>query len=150
MKKLREESRMLDKKTLKTNLLKKEMQNASVMIQRLIQTRHRKIIAKMAKGEDVVQDALTPEEATIYSKVSPFSGTIHSFAKEIVRGQAPRPKIDTERKRAALRFLKEIPGVIGADMKTYGPFKIEDVATMPAENARILMKQGLAEKLETD
>jgi DNA replication factor GINS len=44
--------------------------------------------------------------------------------------------------------LKEIPAIIGADMKTYGPFKTEDVASLPAENARILAKQNLAEKVE--
>jgi DNA replication initiation complex subunit (GINS family) len=33
-------------------------------------------------------------------------------------------------------------------MKTYGPFKTEDVASLPVENARILVKQNLAEKVE--
>ena len=43
-----------------------------------------------------------------------------------------------------LRFLKAIPSIIGADMKTYGPFAAEDVASVPADNAKILVKQGLA------
>jgi DNA replication initiation complex subunit (GINS family) len=30
-------------------------------------------------------------------------------------------------------------------MKIYGPFKAEDVASVPAGNAKILIKQGLAE-----
>jgi len=33
-------------------------------------------------------------------------------------------------------------------MKTYGPFKAEDVASLPIENANVLVKQGLAEKIE--
>ena len=51
-------------------------------------------------------------------------------------------------KRVALRFIKEIPAVIGSDMKTYGPFMVEDVASVPVENAKILIKQGLAELVE--
>jgi len=47
-----------------------------------------------------------------------------------------------------LRFLRDIPAIIGADMKTYGPFNAEDVASLPAENAKILAKQGLAERVE--
>jgi DNA replication factor GINS len=47
-----------------------------------------------------------------------------------------------------LRFLKDVPALIGSDMKTYGPFEAEDVATLPSENAKILVKQGLAEKVE--
>jgi DNA replication initiation complex subunit (GINS family) len=35
-------------------------------------------------------------------------------------------------------------------MKAYGPFKAEDVASLPIENARILIKQGLAEKVNVD
>ena len=150
MKRLREEGRMLDKRTLKTSLLKKEMQNARVMIQRLIQIRYRKIVGKMAQGEDIVQDAMTPEEKTIYSRVLASSEGAHLLVKELIRGDTLKIKIEAEHKRAVLRLLKEVPAVIGSDMKTYGPFKVEDVVTMPVENARILVKQNLAEKLETN
>ena len=51
-------------------------------------------------------------------------------------------------KRVTLRFLKDIPAVVGADMKTYGPFLAEDVGSVPAENAKILVKRGLAEAVE--
>jgi DNA replication factor GINS len=47
-----------------------------------------------------------------------------------------------------VRLLKEIPEIVGADMKTYGPFKPEDVATVPKENAKTLIKQGLAVEVE--
>jgi len=33
-------------------------------------------------------------------------------------------------------------------MKTYGPFKPEDIASLPEENARILIKQGAAMEVE--
>jgi len=33
-------------------------------------------------------------------------------------------------------------------MKSYGPFLVEDVASVPLENARILIKQGLAKAVE--
>ncbi len=37
---------------------------------------------------------------------------------------------------------------MGADMKSYGPFLVEDVASLPVENAKILVKQGLAVQVE--
>jgi DNA replication factor GINS len=52
-------------------------------------------------------------------------------------------------KKVVLRFIKNVPKVIGVDMNTYGPFMAEDVASVPVENAKILVKQGLAEKVET-
>ena len=51
-------------------------------------------------------------------------------------------------KRVTLRFVKNIPAIIGADMKTYGPFIVEDVASLPVENAKMLVKQGLAVLVE--
>jgi DNA replication factor GINS len=149
MKSLREESRMLDKRTLKTSLLEKEMQNAKRMVHDLIQTRYRKIVSKAAKGEEIPPDLLTPEEKTVYSRLSPLAGAVQGFAKEIVRGQTPKIRIEGEHRRVTMRFLKDVPAIIGADMKTYGPFKTEDVASLPVENTKILRKQGLAENVET-
>jgi len=37
---------------------------------------------------------------------------------------------------------------MGVDLKSYGPFKVEDVASLPAENAKVLVKQGLAVQVE--
>ena len=55
---------------------------------------------------------------------------------------------ESSHKRAVLRFTKNIPGIVGADMKTYGPFVAEDVASLPVENAKMLVKQGLAVLVE--
>jgi DNA replication initiation complex subunit (GINS family) len=35
-------------------------------------------------------------------------------------------------------------------MKTYGPFEAEDVSSVPTENAKIFVRQGLAEKVEAN
>lgn len=150
IRRLREEGRMLDKRTLKTTLLKKEMKNARLMVHELIQARYKKIIATAAKGGEILQGSMTPEEKMIYQKISPCAEDVQSFAKEIMRGQTPRIKTHIENKRVVLRFLRDVPAIIGADMKTYGPFKVEDIAVLPAENTKILMKQGFAEKVETD
>jgi DNA replication factor GINS len=149
MKSLREESRMLDKRTLKTSLLEEEMQNAKRMVHELIQTRYRKIVSKVAKGEEIPPDSTAPEEKTAYSRLSPLAEAFQGFAKEIVRGHTPKMKIGGEHGRVTMRFLKDVPAIIGADMKTYGPFKTEDVASLPVENTKILKKQGLAENVET-
>jgi len=147
VKKLKEESRMLDKRTVKANLLKKEMQNVKRMTRELIQIRYRKIVDKGAKGQEIPHDVLTAEEEEIYAKISPLPETVSGFATEILRGYASRVDVEQKYGRVALRFLKDVPAIIGADMKTYGPFKVEDIASLPVENAKILAKQGMAEKV---
>jgi DNA replication initiation complex subunit (GINS family) len=56
--------------------------------------------------------------------------------------------VEKVHRRVVLRFVKPVPAVIGADMKTYGPFLVEDVASLPVENAKILVKQGFAQMVE--
>jgi DNA replication factor GINS len=148
VKKLGEESRMLDKRTVKSNLLRKEVQNVKRMVKELIKARYRKIFNTVARGEQIPHDVLTAEEEEIYKRMSPCAEALSGFAADILHGRAPKVNVGGKRKRTALRFVKDVPAIIGADMKTYGPFKIEDVASLPVENAKILVKQSLAERIE--
>jgi DNA replication factor GINS len=148
--KLREETRMLDKRTVKAILFRKETQNVKRMVRELIQARYRKIISKLTKGEEIPHDVLTVEEEEIYVRISPFAEAMSNFATEILRGHSPKVSVEQKHKRTTLRFLKDVPAIIGADMKAYGPFKAEDVASLPIENAKILVKQSLAEKVEVN
>ncbi|MBX5327942.1 MAG: hypothetical protein QHH18_01705 [Candidatus Bathyarchaeota archaeon] len=150
MRKLREESRMLDKKTARAKLLDKEMQNVKRMICEVVHARYRKLVNKIARGGKVPSDLLTVEEESFLSGALPFAEAFQKFADGILRGHMSRTSLGKEHKRTVLRFLKDVPAVIGADMKLYGPFKIEDVASLPVENAKILVKQGLAEKVEVN
>jgi DNA replication factor GINS len=150
LRKLREESRMLDKKTVKARLLKSEMRNVKRMLRELIRTRYKKLIRKMAKGEKVSLDVLTVEEQKIYTGASPLAEAYQSFVENLLRGNVLKMGVWREHKRVVLRFLRDVPAIIGTDIKTYGPFKVEDVASLPAENAKVLIKQGLAEKIEVN
>ena len=148
VRRLAEESRMLDKRTAKANLLKKETQNAKRMIRELIRARYRKLVKKAAKGEKAPPDALTSEEERIFAGVYAFSDMFHSLTKDVLQGRKPRVEDKQEQKRAVLRFVEPVPAIIGADMKPYGPFQAEDVASLPVDNAKILVKQQLAKKIE--
>ena len=50
-------------------------------------------------------------------------------------------------KTVVIRFLKEVDEIIGADLEKYGPFKTEDVATIPYENAQALIAKNIATKV---
>jgi DNA replication factor GINS len=148
LRRLREESRMLDKRTAKASLLGKETQNVKLMVRGVIKARYTKLVRKMVKGEKAPTEFLTPEEERIYQGVSPFAEAFQSFARDILRGHVSNVSAEKQRRTTTLRFLKDVPAIIGADMKTYGPFKAEDIASLPIENAKILTKQGLAANVE--
>lgn len=50
-------------------------------------------------------------------------------------------------KTVVIRFLQEVDEIIGADLEKYGPFKTEDIATIPYENAQALIAKNIATKV---
>lgn len=50
-------------------------------------------------------------------------------------------------KTVVIRFLQEVDEIIGADLEKYGPFKKEDIATIPYENAQALIAKNIATKI---
>ena len=148
LRRIKEESRLLDKKTTKAVLLEKELQNVKQIINMLLSVRYTKLVMMISENQKIPTDALTVEEAKVSVGFLPFAEAYQGFAKSILQGQELKVACEMPHKRVTLRFIKAIPGVIGSDMKTYGPFMAEDVASLPVENAKILVKQGLAEVVE--
>ena len=50
-------------------------------------------------------------------------------------------------KKVVLRFLQNVDELVGADLEKYGPFRPEDIATLPYENAQALISKKVATKI---
>ncbi len=150
IKKLREESRMLDEKTVKAKLMSQEGKNVRKMVKALLQLRYRKILRKVMAEKTLPRELLAEEEERICGEFLTLVESYDSFLKDVLQGRPARIEREREeRKQMVLRFLRAVPAIIGSDMRPYGPFKSEDVATLPIENARILIRQGVAVEVET-
>lgn len=141
-----EEGRMLDKNSEKSAILKKEKENVVRMAKDLVTIRFYKMLSYIERDESIQINGLTHEEETIYAGFRFVNENFNKMLKQILNGQKPQiKKIDgVEPKRILVRFLQAIPSIVGSDMKIYGPFKAEDITTLPPENAQILIKNGLA------
>lgn len=163
LRRIREDKGLMDKKSVKVNLLEHESHNVERMLGELLELRYRKILKTVTKLHKAPVELLTKEEAKMCESFVGFSDAYQQFAKNLMEGhqtpvaqtqtqqtQVPtvkvyiKPEAHVTHKRLTLRFLKSIPAIMGADMKSYGPFSAEDVASLPALNAQILVKQGLA------
>ncbi len=144
---LKEGSRMLDKKTLKATLLEHETKHARKMLEQLVWMRYEKLTHLMGQTQKAPSEQLSSDEDRILERLTPIAEAYSRLAKGILEESTPNKEPDKTR-RVVLRFLKDVPAIIGADMKTYGPFSTEDVASVHIDNARILVKQGLAAKVE--
>lgn len=150
MKRIREEGRMLDRKTTKARLMAHEFENAKRLVKELVRLRYDKALRNAASGKSMPVDTLTEEEERLHGEILPLAESYKHFLTDILRGRVSRiEKEETPKKLQLVRFLQEIPAIVGADMKTYGPFKAEDIATLPSENARVLIKRAAAIEIET-
>jgi DNA replication factor GINS len=159
LRRIKDEDKVLDKKSIKINLLDQEAQNVERMLKELLEARYRKIIKTITKNQKLPTELLTMEESRISETFADFSKAYQKFSENLLQGKiTERKKVVSEveaksevpqsNKRLTIRFLKNIPAIMGADMKSYGPFMAEDVASLPPQNAQILIKQGLAVLVE--
>ena len=160
LRRINEEAQLIDKKNVKSKLLEQELERVKCMLQELIWTRYRKLVALVSEIKKIPSGLLTDEEESLCTVFLSFAESYQKFADKLLEGQvstpvskpvpsqAPKAAEKKTPKRVVLRFVKAVPAVVGVDMKTYGPFMVEDVASVPVENAKILVKQGLAEKVK--
>lgn len=148
----REELQLLDEKTLKASLISEENERIKKLLTDLIRSRYRKIFKRVLEGKTIPTEFLTPEEEITYSGISSAWKQVENVLEDVLRGRSPRAKevrLVEKPKRILVRFLQAIPAIVGPDLKTYGPFKEEDVASLPAENAEVLIKRGVVLGVET-
>ena len=58
--------------------------------------------------------------------------------------------IDFKTKPVVIRFLKETDQILCTDSEKYGPFKVEDIATLPNEDAQKLISNNIATKIRIE
>jgi DNA replication factor GINS len=152
------EENMADQKSFKISLLSHEAQNVKRMLEELLWARYKKLVKTTTKLQKVPVELLTVEEAKMSETFANFAEAYQKFAKNLLQGESAsiaqpvkveaKSEVQGAHKQVTLRFSKSIPAIMGADMKSYGPFAAEDVASLPELNAKILVKQGLAVLVE--
>ena len=169
---LREQRRISDKTTVKGKLIEKEQDHVDRMLQDLNRLRLKKIVASELNGVPIESLNLTAEEKRLQVELRRLITAHNQSMRQVLQGkeqtevpqvaappqitphlQSPHLFPHTERGDQALkvvRFIQSLPAIIGTDMKTYGPFKAEDVASLPSQNADNLIRKGIAKLLETE
>ncbi len=140
----------LDQKSTKSVLLRTDIEQTGRILRDLVTTRKLKILEFASEGETVSNEDLTREDEVLYRTILSAVNNYDEEIKQSFEGNIEHNNLVEEDtpKRILVRFLRDIPAIVGSDMRTYGPFKIEDIATLPVENATALMKQGFAMEVE--
>jgi len=110
-------------------------------------------LEKIFKSKDIKFENLLDEEKFILDSQEEqrertemiLSATINGKSK-FLESLAQNHKT----KKIVVRILKEVEEIVGADLEKYGPFKTEDIATIPYENAQALIAKNAATKIRWD
>jgi DNA replication factor GINS len=95
---------------------------------------------------------LTEEEKYIMNAENESERRKNDILLRIVNG---RPKLlesiskSVRSERIVVRFVKPMEKFIGVDLEGYGPFRQEDIAVIPFENARSLIENNHAIEVQT-
>jgi len=140
----------LNEGTIDARLLEREMENIVKMVEDLMRIRREKIILSTFRGGQP-PDKLTREESELAGDVLPILKAYGEMVKGLTGGRAEGEETrEVKAKRILVRFIREIPAIVGSDLKMYGPFRQEDIASLPAENAKALIEQGVAVKIKVE
>lgn len=146
---------------LQANLFSREALNLEFMLKDLLVTRRTKILKAALTQRRPLGSMVLSEEELYNRLLRGFEGH-EDFVRESVAGMPSsplkRPKDEEEImgeddgvEYVLVRFTRSIDeAFLGLDESTYGPFKKEDLATIPAANARIWLRDGTVVRVTSD
>ena len=105
---------------------------------------------KISKTSDLEISYLLDEEKFILDSQEDQKERIEMIVSATINGKSKFLESlaqNHKTKKIVIRFLNEVDEIIGADLEKYGPFKTEDIATIPYENAQALIAKNIATKV---
>ena len=96
---------------------------------------------------------LTDEEKFVIDSNDGMNERKDMIISGIINGKSKFLEITSSKhkiKPVTVRFVKEFDEIVGVDLEKYGPFKPEDIATIPNENAQALISNGVALKVRIE
>ena len=105
---------------------------------------------KISKSDDLEPSHLLDEEKFILDSQEEQEERVDMVLSATVDGRSKFLESLVQKhktKKITIRFLHEVDEIIGADLEKYGPFKTEDIAAVPYENAQALIAKNVATKV---
>lgn len=116
------------------------------MVRQLLRVRTRKAVQQNALLQ------LLPEERYVCSAEKRFQKRFQTLVDAISSGQPSFVEfahLAESQRNITVRFVTKVNELVGLDMRHYGPFEPDDVASIPAASADILIAGGEAIEVYT-
>jgi DNA replication factor GINS len=129
-----------------TRLISRQIEMIESMTRQLLRIRAGKTTTEAAFLQ------LLSEERFVCSAQRGFQRRFDAFVDALSQGKPSYIEFahrSESSRNMTVRFVKAINELVGADLRRYGPFKENDVASIPAANAAILISGGEAVEIYT-
>lgn len=131
---------------IRGELLREELRNVFRMIQEIHLCRVLKAIDEIAQGR--LPPPLLERERHTFSEIRQSLEKLYAeLVSSTMTGKAglmaPR-----EITNVLLIMQAEVPLIVGDDLRQYGPFKRGEIVSLPKRSAELMVKHGLARKIE--
>ncbi len=138
---------------LQAELLTREIKIVETMLKDLLVIRREKII-RAALSRRRPLGAMTLSEEDLYNRLVRALDEFEEYMNGVLTGQQKSSIKKTEEQHTdskeeetveyvIVRFMRPIDSpFVGIDERIYGPFKVEDVATIPRENVQAWLRDG--------
>ena len=112
-----------------------------------------KRLEKISKSPKTSYSILSDEEKFVIDSNDEMNERKDMIISGIINGKSKFLETTSTKhkiKPVTVRFVKEFDEIVGVDLEKYGPFKPEDIATIPNENAQALISNGIALKIRIE
>ena len=112
-----------------------------------------KRLGKISNSTKIPYNTLTDEEKFVIDSNDEMNERKDMIISGIINGKSKFLETTSTKhktKPITVRFVKEFDEIVGVDLEKYGPFKPEDIATIPNENAQALISNGIVLKVRIE
>lgn len=126
-------------------LAMREYENIKKIVMSISAKREEKIVLMAVRGENAAI-GLTAEEKEMFKELSSIIMESREKVKNVWGQEQSTPTVE-DSPRQRIKILKDVAQYRGLDDSLYGPFKEGEEQSLPAPEAKWLLKAGMAEAL---
>ncbi len=133
---------------LREELLREELQNVFQMVQEIYLSRTLKAIDEVTQGR--LPNPLLERERYAFNEIRQ---SLEKLCAELIPptiSGGAELAMSREITNVLLIMQDEVPTIVGDDLQQYGPFKKGEIASLPRRSAELMVKHGLARKIEVN
>ncbi|NHI91370.1 MAG: hypothetical protein EAX96_02630 [Candidatus Lokiarchaeota archaeon] len=134
-----------NEESIEKGLIENEIHEFMQLLSDFLKIRLNKLICLTIEGIEIEKSHLMVEEKKlIESFKSALAIFYDSFNVKSDQNEMNTNIIESSANLVVIRILEDIEEMVGIDLKNYGPFKKEDIATIPEKNAITLIEKNAA------